>query len=119
MKVSKLVFHYYAYKEFTNERNYVNLWNAKKMSLRKFQALFQLTPHQCHLLWHRLHRCYEEGEMPFTQVPHLLYALHYMATYCTFDNMAARTGKDKKTLRKWTWIVINFIAQQEWVSHTN
>jgi hypothetical protein len=113
MKVSKLVFHYHAWKEFTNETNFGTLWNAKKMSLRKFKSLFRLTPHQCKLLWYRLDD--SNAKVPF-QVNHLLYALHYMATYCTFDNMAARTGKDEKTLRKWTWIVIEFIAQQEWVS---
>jgi DDE superfamily endonuclease len=113
MKVSKVIFHYYAYKEFTNERNYGTLWQPKKMSLRKFQALFRLTPAACKVLWNRLS---DENEVIPFQVVHLLYGLHYMATYCTFDNMASRTGKDEKTLRKWTWIVIEFLADQDWVS---
>jgi hypothetical protein len=116
MKVTKQAFYYTAYKDFTKETNYGNLWHPKKMPLRKFQALFRLTPHQCKVLWNRLD--HYNPTMPFTQVSQLLYGLHYMATYCTFDNMSTRTGKDEKTLCKWTWIVIKFIAEQDWVRLT-
>ena len=60
----------------------------------------------------------DNDELPFNQVTHLLYGLHYMATNSTFDAISAITGKDEKTVRKWTWIVIKFLAEQDWVSQS-
>jgi hypothetical protein len=115
MLVSTGVFHYFAYKEFTSEQYYGSMWKPKRMPTRQFKSLFKLTPVMCKLLWNRMDGECHTGQMPFHQVYQLLYALHYLKTRATFDNIAARTGHDEKTIRKWTWIVIEFIANKSWV----
>ena len=114
MKVTRKAFEFFAYQEFTSEKHYGTLYNPKRMSSKRFKSMFHLSPSVCKPLWKRL----DEGhtEMPFTQIPHLLYALYYMKNYCSWSDLAGRSGKDEKTVRKWAWIVIRFIAEQDWVS---
>jgi hypothetical protein len=46
-----------------------------------------------------------------TKPEHLLWALKFMKTYATEENLAKEFGVTRKTLRKWIWATIEGIAK--------
>ena len=82
---------------------------------RTFSAYFNLQCHQIARLWNKL--CHSmPHEMSEMKPVHLLYALHFMKLYQTSDVNSAFAGLDAKTVRKYTWKMIDILADVDWVS---
>ena len=122
MRISSAAFLQVAVSEFTSrdkKKSSTSKFAKPTLSIRQFKSLFGLSPIECKQLWLWLERSldvHDIVELPFHRPEHLLYVLNYLKTYRMFDDMAATTGRDEKTLCKWCWIVIEFLADQEWVS---
>ena len=89
---------------------------------RRFRSLYGLSPDITAILRHRLVDAKERGdlELPSNSQPyHLLWALLFMKLYNNEHMNAHVTGVDIKTFRKWSWILIEAIADlyDNMVSH--
>ena len=82
---------------------------------QRYKQTFGLSPFLTSVLWYRLVTAAEDTESSYslplsTQPKHLLWALLFLRIYATEAINANITGSSKKTFRKWSWIVVNAIA---------
>ena len=75
-------------------------------SIRKFTALFGLSPKCCCAVWIRLGEKKPRNGQPV----HMLWALLLLKVYATEDVLCAITRVDRKTVRKWAWQLISAIS---------
>lgn len=74
--------------------------------LRRFRALFGLSPKACCFLWQLL-----ATRLPPSPNPaHLLWGLLFLKVYRSEHVHATITGVDEKTFRKWSWAYINLFS---------
>jgi len=74
--------------------------------LRRFRALFGLSPTACAVVWRSL-----GTRKPIKSRPeHLLYALMLLKLYGTEHEHHAITGRDEKTFRKYSWSWVCLLA---------
>ena len=74
-------------------------------SNRSYRAKFGCSPLVCTDLWERLKNKRPRG----AQAKHLLWALLFLKTYNTEDNLSELIGTTSKTFRKWTWLMLKAI----------
>ena len=101
----------FAVKYFTNSELSWAFEKPSRLSSCKFKSLFLLSVGDVAALWKRL----DAEPLPFHQPEHLLWALYYMKAYPTWDQMAMTTGMTEKTLRKWVGIVIEYLANIDYL----
>jgi hypothetical protein len=71
---------------------------------RKFLSFFGLTPMNCYRMWQLVgdDKC---------DPKHLLWALMFLRMYLQEDVICTIVGESKNTVRKWTWRLIEKIAE--------
>lgn len=80
--------------------------NQSQSYVRKFKALFGISPQICWRVWSQLQSSLPKNRMP----KHLLWASLFSKVYASEHVHCLLTNTTKKTFRKWTWIVINALA---------
>lgn len=79
---------------------------SKKLGLRRFRAFFGVTPTVCLRVWNLIIR-----ELPIGSKPkHLLWCLNYLKQYSTEHMRRTIFNADEKSIRKWTLIFIQHLA---------
>ena len=73
---------------------------------RKFLALFGVRPPVCAVIWTRL----EVKRMGKAEPIHLLWALLLLKVYASEEVLTVITKVDRKTFRKWAWVLIDAIS---------
>lgn len=77
-----------------------------RSTLKRYRALFGVSPHTASKLWALL-----LGSIPEKSNPeHLLWALMRLKTYATDAVCTALVQVDGKTFRKWSWIFIKSLS---------
>ena len=72
--------------------------------MRRFKAKFGCSPDVCSDLWERLSAL---PRRPRRMLPkHLLWGLLFLKLYNTESVLAEMVGAERKTVRKWCWIVV-------------
>jgi hypothetical protein len=81
---------------------------AASIKLRRFKALFGITPHMCALIWNIMddNQCHPSGG----RLQHLLWSIMFLKQYGTEAMNRALTRVDEKTFRKWIWLYIPRLA---------
>lgn len=82
--------------------------NSTVTSHRKFRSFYGVSPNVCAHLW-RLIRIKPDDSRPC----HLLWSLLFLRCYNVEDMNASIVEVDPKTFRKWTWKLVNAIAELE------
>lgn len=80
--------------------------------LRRYKALFGVSPFLVFKLWLRIKFC----PIPNAKPHHLLWALLFLRVYATEEVNVALAACDKKTYRKWCWIFVDLISKLPMVS---
>ena len=83
---------------------------------RQFRASFGTHPLLCHQIWNLINNGLMCTSNNCARPKHLLWALLFLKQYNTTEINSALVGEDEKTFRKWSWIVINSIAELDLVS---
>lgn len=79
---------------------------SDKIRLRRFKSFFGTTPRICAIIWAML-----EHKRPSKSAPkHLLWCLLFLKQYNVEHTRRAILKTNEKTLRHWTWIYINLLA---------
>lgn len=84
-----------------------NCLNNEDVGLRRFIAMFGVTPSICSAIWNLLESNLPQGRT----VNHLLWALLFLKNYCTEETNRAIIRADEKTIRKWVWLVVQAISR--------
>jgi hypothetical protein len=85
------------------------LKNSKIIGLRQFKSFFGVTPKICEILWNLI-----KAKLPVgSEKKYLLWALLFLKQYNPEDISKTLLKADQKTIRKWTWIFVNLIADIE------
>ena len=82
---------------------------------RRFRSLFGVSPLACSALWSRIMRSLPHGCRPI----HLLWALLFLKVYAAENVSRSITGADEKTFRKWSWALLEIIANMNVVSFSS
>lgn len=69
---------------------------------RSFRAHFGVAPFITAILWELIRHC----EHVLFQPIHLLWALHFLKCYQSSETAAAFCRADRKTWRKWVWLIL-------------
>ena len=80
--------------------------------LRRFKALFGVSPLVCTVLWNKIGRSKPKKSSP----THLLWALLFLRVYSNEHTNRALTGVDEKTFRTWAWRFVCAISKLNVVS---
>lgn len=74
--------------------------------MRRFKSFFGVSPSICAIIWEKIKR-----EIPSTAEPkHLLWSLNFLKQYHVEHSRTTIFKADEKTIRKWTWIIVELIA---------
>jgi len=84
------------------------------VGMRRFRALFGVTPMVCASIWRHAYDSRPEGTSPV----HLLWMLLFLKCYGTEAQTRALVHADEKTVRKWVWAWVDVVAQLDVVSNT-
>jgi hypothetical protein len=84
---------------------------------RKHSAHFGSSICMTHLLWCMLDVS-NEGPSGAT-ITHLLWTLMFLKMYGTVDTLANKCRVDKNTYRKWTWLLLERLAELDDIVRTN
>lgn len=79
---------------------------SKNVGLRRFKSFFGITPDMCALVWREIISFAPNAAKP----KHLLWCLFYLKQYNVEHSRRALFNSDEKTIRKWTWIFVDLIA---------
>ena len=90
----------------------LSISTSPELNLRRFKALFGVSPDICCLIYENLVDVWPNGG----QVKHILYALGFLKRYDTDDARRCLLGEDKKTIHKWTMEMVQLISQMDIVS---
>ena len=83
--------------------------NNSKRNRRRFRSYYGTTPLGCSLVWRDL---VDEGIIEAKSQPvHFLWAIHYLKTYKTQENLAAFCRCKEETAIKWCWHYIRAIKK--------
>lgn len=78
----------------------------KNVSFRRFKSFFGVTPAVCSLIWQML-----IGKKPPEAEPkHLLWSLNFLKQYNVEHTRRSIFKADEKTIRKWSWVFIQLLA---------
>lgn len=89
----------------------VKVKRLQGVTLRKFKALFGVSPIICSKLWFdilKMDECF--------QPHHLLWGLFFLKCYATEDVCSIIAQSDNKTFRKWTWRIVHCLSKLNYVS---
>lgn len=88
---------------------------AKKsvaVGLRRFKSFFGVSPEVCSIVWNLIR---DQSEFD-VEPKHLLWGLLFLKQ-CDVEHVRRAIIKsDEKTIRKWTWLVINLMAKMNVVN---
>jgi len=88
--------------------------NSLMVKMRRFVGHFGVNWHICASLWVLMLPLIDSEAIYNGIKPlYLLWALHFMKVYGTESVNAATKKCDKKTHRKWVWLVVEALAQLE------
>lgn len=68
-------------------------------------GFFGVTPEVSSIIWEKLKDELPEGSEP----KHLLWSLLFLKQYCDEHNRRSILGADEKTIRKWTWVLVELL----------
>lgn len=90
------------------------------LTRRRLKSTLGLNLAQIKSLWIRLEKSCRrlDIEMPSGRLDHLLWALHLLKAYPTWDQMSVTFRRDEKTLRKWCKRYVQLLRDMDWVSTT-
>ena len=77
-----------------------------------FKAFFGVTPHVCSIIWKLINT---KAHFPLTK-KHLLWALHFLRQYGTYNHMKVIFGASRVTISKHLWKTIDLLAEMRVVS---
>lgn len=80
---------------------------SASVALRRFKALFGVTPVVCSIIWEKIRASIPKGGEP----KHLLWALLFLKQYSDEHARRSTVGADEKTMRKWTWKFVELLSQ--------
>ena len=74
--------------------------------LRKWKAHFGSRTEVCLIVWRQIKILHPEARMI-----HFFMTLYFLKTYSTVELLGSRFGLDQKTVRKWVWKHVYWIAE--------
>lgn len=89
-----------------------NLCNSERVGMRRYKAMFGVTPNVCHIIWKLIQSRLPEGNTP----THLLWTLYFLKNYNTEEVNRAVFHADEKTIRKWVWVFVDHLSRMRVVS---
>lgn len=90
-------------------------WGEGVVALRRFRALFGVSPACAGAVWGMLQGRIMQGALPL----HLLWGLHFLKHYSLEAVNALVWRCDEKTHRKWSWYFVHCIAHLPIVCYSN
>ena len=79
---------------------------------RRFRALFGVSPVLCSLVWNKFSKMLPVRGQP----QHLLWSLLQLKVYSTEAVLVAIAAVDRKTFRKWSWMILDCLSRLPVVS---
>lgn len=79
---------------------------SRLTGLRRFKNFYGVSPNICGIIWNMI-----ESNVPESCEPkHLLWTLCFLKQYNSDSTNSAIFGADEKTIRKYVWLLTNFLA---------
>lgn len=89
-----------------------NLRNSERVGMRRYKAMFGVTPNVCHIIWKLIQPNLPKGSVPI----HLLWALYFLKNYNSEEVNRVVLRADEKTIRKWVWVFVDHLSRLRVVS---
>lgn len=86
--------------------------SSKYVALRRFQSFFGATPLVCSLIWDKIKHDVPKGGDP----KHLLWSLSFLKQNSVEHYRRSIFKADEKTIRKWTWLFVQLLADLDVVT---
>lgn len=83
-----------------------SLTRSRFVALRRYKSFFGVNPTICSIVWTKLEKDLPNGAHP----KHLLWCLSFLKQYAVEHYRRSIFQSDEKTIRKWTWIFVNLLA---------
>lgn len=85
---------------------YHNIKKSKCVGTRRFKSFFGVSPLVCSITWKMIY-----SKLPSEATPkHLLWSLCFLKQYASEHTRHLIFQTDEKTIRKWTWIFVDALA---------